>query len=46
MILLKGKSAKRFIEEIENKTMSKKQRQYLDECVDLVESTKCGVDEQ
>jgi hypothetical protein len=45
MITLKGKSAKRFIEETENKIMSKKQRQYLDECVDLLESTKCGESE-
>ena len=40
MILLKGKSAEKFLLETKNKTMSKKQRQYLDECVDLLKRTK------
>ncbi len=38
--ILKGKSAKRFYREINDKSLSKEQEKFLKECVDLLKNTK------
>ncbi len=38
MIILKGKSAERFRKNINNGEISKKQQDFLDDCVKLVDS--------
>jgi len=42
--ILTGKSAKRFYKEINNKEMSNEQREFLEECIDMVKDSKIRED--